>query len=491
MGRAIRKLLIANRGEIACRIARAAREAGIQSLSLFTDKEVDFPQRTLADESADLGDGSLKDTYLNPDRLIAIARQYGCDAVHPGYGFLSENAQFAAACEKAGLVFIGPSAQAIAAMGDKRAAKMMAEKAGVPVVPGYSGDDQTDARLCAEGKRIGFPLLIKASAGGGGKGMRVVQAEGELLEALAAARREAKAAFGDDQMILEKYIARARHIEVQVAADAHGNAVHFGERECTAQRRHQKVVEEAPSPVVDAKMRAQLGAYALALLNTIHYTNVGTVEFVVDETSNPYFLEMNTRLQVEHPVTEWVYGIDLVQLQFRLAEGKALGLSQSDIVPRGHAIECRLYAEDPEAGFLPAIGKILHLALPQGPGIRLDLGVREGNIIHIAFDPLWGKLIAYGEDRAQAIARMTAALRDTVCFGVQTNIAYLANFIASEVFRRAAFHTRYLESMEWKQDAPSETVLHLAQAALSQKRTGKQAEEIEGSPWERLQDFRV
>lgn len=487
----ISKLLVANRGEIACRIERAARERGIPVVTLYTEAEKFYPQRLASRESVCLGEGPLADTYLNVDLLMHIAKETGCNAIHPGYGFLSENAAFAERCEKEGLIFIGPKAAAISLMGDKATSKQLAVKAGVPVIPGYDGEDQMLATLESHAERIGYPVLIKASAGGGGKGMRVVEDRAEFAEALAACEREAQAAFGSSRVLLEKYLLRPRHIEIQVAADHHGNAVYLGERECSIQRRHQKIVEEAPSIFVDDALRARMGEWAVALVKQIGYTNVGTVECLVDENKNAYFLEMNTRLQVEHPVTEEAFGVDLVQLQFDIAEGKTLPFSQTEVAPVRHAIECRIYAEDPDNGFLPSIGKLVRFEPPIGPGIRLDWGFAQGNDVTIHFDPMLGKLIAIGETRTQAIARMLRALEEIVCLGVKTNIVFLQRLLRTPQFVAGDIHTRVLEELSL---AETETALPDAVRALAARALAKTPVSSTSrvpSPWEKYATWRI
>ena len=413
-GRPIRSLLIANRGEIAVRVARTARRLGIRAIGVHT-----------ADERAPDGvdEAHLVDSHLDDDALLALAARTGADAVHPGYGFLSENAAFARAVAGTGLTWVGPPAAAIAAMGDKAQARRRAAEHGVAVVPGYDGEDQSDERLSAEAGRVGFPLLVKPSAGGGGKGMRVVRDAAELGEALGAARREARRAFGDDRLVLERYLDGPRHVEIQVLFDAHGNGVHLGERDCSTQRRNQKIVEESPGPAVDEVLRSRMGEAALTVARAVGYVNAGTVEFLLADDESFHFLEMNTRLQVEHPVTELVTGRDLVADQLRIAADDPLGFAQADVRFRGHAMEARIYAEDPEAGFLPATGRLLRLRWPDG--VRIDAGVREGDEVSNRFDPMLAKLIAHGHDRRDALDRLRAALAATQILGVRTNIRFL------------------------------------------------------------------
>ncbi|HKO09841.1 MAG TPA: biotin carboxylase N-terminal domain-containing protein, partial [Alphaproteobacteria bacterium] len=397
------KILIANRGEIACRIIRTARRLGIKTVAVYSEADRHARHVALADTARLIGPAPARESYLKIEAILAAAAATGAEAIHPGYGFLSENAAFAEACEKAGFVFIGPPASAIRAMGSKSEAKRLMEKAGLPVVPGYHGADQGLARLRAAAERIGFPVLIKASAGGGGKGMRVVERAEALPSALASAKREAASAFGDDRVLLEKYLARPRHIEIQLFADAHGNAVHLFERDCSIQRRHQKVIEEAPAPGMTEKRRAQMGAAAVAAAAAIGYRGAGTVEFIVDEDGSFHFMEMNTRLQVEHPVTEMITGQDLVEWQLRVAAGEPLPLGQDDLAISGHAFEARLYAEDPERDFLPATGRLRHLRFPaEGAHVRVDTGVAEGDQVTIHYDPMLAKLIVWDRDREGA-----------------------------------------------------------------------------------------
>jgi 3-methylcrotonyl-CoA carboxylase alpha subunit len=443
--RPIRRLLIANRGEIAVRIARAAREAGIVALGIYSDADANALHVTVMDDAARIGPGPATESYLDPARVLAAAVELRADAVHPGYGFLSERASFAQAAIDAGLVFVGPSPSAIGAMGDKTEAKRRARDHGVPVVPGYEGDDQDPARLREEAGRIGTPLLIKASAGGGGRGMRVVADLAEFDEALGAAKREALAAFGDEKVLLERYLVRPRHIEFQILADHHGTTLHLGERECSIQRRHQKVVEEAPSVALDDELRERMGQAAVRAAESVGYTNAGTVEFLLDENREFYFLEMNARLQVEHPVTELVHGVDLVALQFSVASGAPLTLRQSDVRAYGWAIEMRVNAEDPEHGFLPAVGTIERYRRPVGLGIRLDSGVRAGSEISIYYDSMLAKLIAHGRDRATAIGRLTDALDELEIEGLPTNLPLLRAIARDAAFREGRTTTAYLE----------------------------------------------
>jgi 3-methylcrotonyl-CoA carboxylase alpha subunit len=425
-------ILIANRGEIAVRVIRTLRAMGIRSVAVFSDADAGARHVAEADVAVNIGPAAARQSYLNIDAVVAAAKRTGAQAVHPGYGFLSENAQFAAALQAAGIVFIGPPAAAIQTMGDKIAAKAAVSSFGVPVVPGVSRPGLTDADLIAGADEVGYPVLVKPSAGGGGKGMRVVREPSELAAALASARREEASAFGDDTLFLERYVLNPRHIEVQVLADGYGNVVHLGERECSLQRRHQKVIEEAPSPLLDPATRSRIGAAACDTARSVDYTGAGTVEFIVsaDRPDEFFFMEMNTRLQVEHPVTEMVTGIDLVEQQVRIAAGEKLPIAQDDITMTGHAIEARVYAEDPAHGFLPAGGKVLDLAEPEGPGVRVDSGLAAGMVIGSEYDPMLAKVIAHAGDRPAVLRALDRALADTAVLGVTTNIEFLRFLIA-------------------------------------------------------------
>jgi 3-methylcrotonyl-CoA carboxylase alpha subunit len=437
------KILIANRGEIAIRIIRACRELGIVAVAVYSDADRRALHVREADEAYTVGPAPAAESYLNVDRIIEVARRCGAQAIHPGYGFLSERAHFARACTAAGLVFIGPSAEAIELMGSKIAAKRLAEAAGVPTSAGYMGDDQRPARLREEAQRAGFPLLIKASAGGGGKGMRTVRDLAEFDAALEGAQREARAAFGDDAVFLERLIERPRHVEIQVLADTHGGCVHLFERECSIQRRHQKIVEESPSPALSPELRAEMGAAAVRLAQSAGYHNAGTMEFMLDEAGHYYFLEMNTRLQVEHPVTELVAGVDLVQLQIAIAAGERLPFGQADLRQRGHAIEVRVYAEDPHS-FLPSTGRVALFSPPAGPGIRNDAGLASGDEVTVHYDPMLAKLVVWAPDRPAAIARLRRALDDFAVLGVTTNLSLLRGIAANADFAAGATRTDFL-----------------------------------------------
>jgi len=442
-----KKILIANRGEIAIRILRACRELGIGAVAVFSEADRASLHVRLADEAYPIGPSPSRESYLRIDKLMDVARRADCDALHPGYGFLAENPELARACLAAGITFIGPAAEAMEQMGSKTAARQLARRAGVPTVPGVVEPIEGLEKASQLARDIGFPVLLKAVAGGGGKGMRLVTGEAELPAAWRDASSEALNAFGDPRLYIEKYLDRPRHIEIQVLADQHGHIVYLGERECSVQRRHQKVIEEAPSPVVDAPLRRAMGEAAVKLARAGGYTNAGTVEFLVDAARNFYFLEVNTRLQVEHPVTEAITGLDLVKLQVGIAAGEPLPFAQEDVALRGHAIECRLYAEDPNNNFFPSPGTILAWRVPSGPGIRLDDGVYPGWTVPTEYDPLLGKLIAWGADRGEALARMRRALEEYYVSGIRTNAGLFRRILADAEFARGEIHTRWLD--EW------------------------------------------
>ncbi|MEM8534768.1 MAG: acetyl-CoA carboxylase biotin carboxylase subunit [Chloroflexota bacterium] len=458
------KILIANRGEIAVRIMRACRELGIATVAVYTDVDRTALHVRHADEAYPIGPTLA---YLDVDAIVRVAQQSGAQAIHPGYGFLSERAHFAQACAEAGIVFIGPPAEAIERMGSKIAAKQLAESVGVPTAPGYAGDDQSVERLRVEAERVGTPLLIKASAGGGGKGMRTIEDLTEFESALEGARREAKTAFGDDTVFLERFITRPRHVEIQLLADTHGNCVSLFERECSIQRRHQKIIEESPSPALSSALRTEMGEAAVRLSKAVGYCNAGTVEFMLDEDGQFYFLEMNTRLQVEHPVTEMVTGVDLVQLQIAVAAGAKLPFAQADLWQRGHAIEARIYAED-SVTFLPSTGELTLFTLPEGPGIRNDAGVATGDEVTVHYDPMLAKLIVAAPDRTAAIARLRRALADYAVFGVTTNLALLQAIAAHPAFVSGATTTDFLTTHDLSSaiatpdDVPSEVLAAVA-----------------------------
>ena len=461
------KILIANRGEIAIRIMRACRELGIKTVAVYSEADKNAQHVQFADEAILLGGAAPKESYLNVDALLRATRDSQADAIHPGYGFLSENASFAAAVESANLTFIGPSADSIRAMGDKAESKILMKKAGVPTVPGYEGLESYDDFKNAA-KEIGYPVLVKAAAGGGGKGMRVVNAESELNESIELARREALNAFGDERLLIEKYLAEAHHIEIQVFGDKHGNLVHLFERECSVQRRHQKIIEESPSPLLTPELRAKMGEAAVNAAKAVNYYNAGTVEFIFDpKTQQYYFLEMNTRLQVEHPVTELVTGLDLVHWQIRIAVGEKFPFTQSDLHQHGHAIECRVYAEDPSIGFLPSTGKLLQFIPPQGPGIRVDSGFAAGDEVTHFYDPLLAKLIVYAGNREDAITRMKNALNDFIVHGVVTNIDYMRAVLETDDFKQGKVTTRWVETKFGEWTVPQPELHALIAAALA------------------------
>jgi len=486
------KVLIANRGEIACRVMRTARGLGIRTVAVHSDIDRDALHVRSADEARRI------ESYLDIAAVIAAARDSGAAAIHPGYGFLAENAEFAAACRAAGIVFIGPSAEAIAAMGDKAAAKRLMEKAGVPLVPGYHGESQDARTLEKEAARIGFPVLIKPSAGGGGKGMRVVSKKELFTAELAAAQRESKSAFGDERVLIERYLERPRHIEVQVFGDSQGNVVHLFERDCSVQRRHQKILEEAPAPNFGKKK--EICAAAVAAAKAIGYTGAGTVEFIAEQDGRFYFMEMNTRLQVEHPVTEMITGLDLVEWQLRVAAGEPLPLAEKDISFRGHALEARIYAEDPAREFLPATGRIVHLAFPEaGPRVRIDTGVEAGAEISPSYDPLIAKLVVHGSTRASALSRLQRALAAVEIAGVTTNVAFLRRLVASRAFASAELDTGLIErnGKELFEQRPFGAGV-LAAAAFAElaeeERAARSRAAASGdphSPWHRVDGWRL
>ncbi|MCP4165369.1 MAG: acetyl-CoA carboxylase biotin carboxylase subunit [Chloroflexi bacterium] len=440
-----RKVLIANRGEIAVRIIRACQERGINTVAVYSDADRTALHVRYADEAYYIGPSPARDSYLRADKIIDVARRSGSDAIHPGYGFLSENAGFAAACGDAGVTFIGPSPEAIAAMGDKITARATVAKADVPLVPGTARDLHDDDLFDAA-EKLGYPVLVKASAGGGGKGMRLVTEPAELQSGLGAARRESLAAFGDDSIYLEKAIESARHVEIQILADSHGNVIHLGERECSIQRRHQKLVEESPSVAVDQDLREKMGAIAVAAAHAVNYVSAGTIEFLLDKEGQFYFLEMNTRLQVEHPVTELVTGVDIVKEMISIANGRRLRLKQEDIRMKGWAIECRITAEDPENNFMPSGGTIVSLREPTGPGIRMESGIYEGIEVSLFYDPMIAKLVAYGESRAEAILRMRRALSEYRIAGIKSSVPFHLSLMDTPRFQWGQFDTRFLES---------------------------------------------
>ena len=489
----IRRILIANRGEIAIRIARACREAGIESIAVYSDADAESPHVSAADRAICIGPAAPSESYLSIPALLAAAHAASADAVHPGYGFLSENARFARACESAGVTFIGPPAGVIEQMGSKIGARELMQRSGVPVVPGETPRDQSDEGVIASARSIGYPVLVKASAGGGGKGMRGLQSDTDARDMIPAARREATAAFGDGMLYVERLIERPRHVEIQVFGDAHGHVVHLFERECSVQRRHQKIVEESPSPALTPTVRRRMGEAAVAAACAAGYRNAGTIEFLLEGDGNEarfYFLEMNTRLQVEHPVTEAVTGLDLVRAQIAVAEGRPLPWTQVDLSQRGHAIECRIYAEDPANGFLPQAGPLLLYREPRGPGIRIDAGVVEGGEVSVNYDPLLAKLIVAAETREAAIARALAALRSYPILGIHTNVPFLVRLLEHPEFRAGRMHTgfldRHLTELLGEVATPPEAVTAAALAVPVASAAARAAAAVTPDPWTTL-----
>lgn len=494
------KILIANRGEIACRVIRTCRRLGIRTVAVYSEADADAQHVRQADEAWPIGGPRPADSYLRGDAILEVARRSGAQAIHPGYGFLSENADFAEAVEAAGLVFIGPGAASMRKMGSKAGAKELMSAAGVPVVPGYTGEDQSPNTLSREAARIGFPLMIKAAHGGGGKGMRIVHRLDDFIAQLESCQREAANAFGRDRVLLERYVSSPRHIEIQVFADRHGHTLHLNERECSAQRRYQKVLEEAPSPFLSPTQRAAMGDAAIRAAQAIDYVNAGTVEFIVAPDGDFFFMEINTRLQVEHPVTELTTGLDLVEWQLRVASGEALPLAQSEIPQRGHAIEVRLYAEDPEAGFLPGSGRLERLRLPDGDAhVRVDSGVIEGDTVTIFYDPMIAKLIVWDQDRPRALARLRDALAQCDVAGPKSNIAFLERLARHPAVVEGRIDTgyldRHLDEFVSTAEASPEAVLAAATITLlaqeSHSRAAADASADPGSPWAQADGWRL
>jgi acetyl-CoA carboxylase biotin carboxylase subunit len=487
-----KKILIANRGEIALRVIRACHEMGIGTVAVYSAADRGAPHVLAADEAVFLGPPPPLESYLDFDRLVTAARHTGAEAIHPGYGFVSENPRFARRCEEEGLVFIGPDSRALALVGDKVSARKIAADIRVPLIPGMMAAGRSVHEFEEAAARIGFPVLMKASGGGGGKGMHIVRAAGELSGAIETSRREARSAFGDESVYLEKYIERPRHVEFQVLSDQHGGIVHLCERECSIQRRYQKMVEETPSVAVDDDLRRRMGDTAVSMMRATHYVNAGTVEFLLDGEGNYYFLEVNARIQVEHPITEMVLGLDLVKLQIRIAAGEPLPFRQSDLRQRGHAMECRIYAEDPQHGFLPGPGRILHVEEPSGPGIRLDSGIYSGMEVTPYYDPILAKLIVSAEEREGARRRMLSALERYVILGVPTTIGLLAEVMAHPEFAAGRTHTHFIEQYfaPWKPAPPGDHALEAALIAgvLASERTPRAGGEERGremlTPWE-------
>ncbi len=491
------KILIANRGEIAVRIIATCREMGIKTVAVYSEADRDALHVLEADQAVCLGPSEPVESYLNMDKIIAAAKKTGAQAIHPGYGFLAENPSFAQRCELEGIVFVGPPAQAIRDLGDKTHARRTMIKSGVPVIPGMMQPETDPHVLAREAGQIGYPVLIKAAAGGGGKGMRVVRSPGDFSDACVSAAREAKSAFGNGDIYLEKYIDKPRHVEFQVLADSHGNAIHLLERECSIQRRHQKIIEETPSPALTPELRDKMGKAAVAAAKASGYVNAGTVEFLLDQDGSFYFLEVNTRLQVEHPITEMITGIDLVRQQIEIAAGNQLKLSQADIVGRGHAIECRIYAEDPLSAFLPSSGKIHFVKEPRGPGIRNDSGIYSGFTVPVEYDPILSKLIVHAQDRQECIQRMIRALKDYVILGVLTPIPFLVDILSSEAFCKGETYTDFIDThfAQWLPTIKGTDLVALAyvvDAVANRRRpTAVAQSDTEAySPWLTLGNFR-
>jgi len=479
----IKKILVANRGEIALRIIRACREMGIPNVAVYSEADRAALHVLAADEAVCIGPPPPLESYLNMDKIIEVAKRFHCDAIHPGYGFLAENYLVAKRCEEEGIIFIGPNSEAMHLVGDKLRSRQMMAKAGVPIIPGMNSAVSDMKVLQKKAEEIGYPVMIKASAGGGGKGMRIVYDPTELKSAIEAGRREAKSAFGDETVYLEKYLEKPRHIEFQVLADTHGNCVHLFERECSIQRRHQKIVEETPSLALDDNLRREMGEVAKKVIQLSGYHNAGTVEFLLDQQKNFYFLEVNARIQVEHPVTELVTGVDLVKQQIRIASGEKLGLKQEELRQRGHAIECRIYAEDPENKFFPSFGKLLLVKEPAGPGIRCDSGIYTGLEVPYHYDPILSKLIVWDENREQALRRMEAALADYVVLGVKTQIPFLRDLFQHPEFRAGNLHTGFIEEhlSDWH-PTKSEKFINIALIAAAMGKTQKIQKKEEGIP---------
>ncbi|MGB1253920.1 MAG: acetyl/propionyl/methylcrotonyl-CoA carboxylase subunit alpha [Candidatus Promineifilaceae bacterium] len=479
------KILIANRGEIACRIIRTAQGLGYATVAVFSDADADAPHVQMADQAVRIGPAEVGESYLNAERMLDAARRSAADAIHPGYGFLSENANFAKQVAEAGLTWIGPPPAAIEIMGNKSAAKQAVADSNVPLVPGYAGADQTDAIFVAEADKIGYPVMVKASAGGGGRGMRLVHSADALPNALASARSEALKAFGSDELLLEKAIVNPRHIEFQVFGDQHGNIIHLGERDCSIQRRHQKVVEEAPSPALSAELRAKMGAAAVAAAQAVGYYSAGTVEFLLNEAGDFYFIEMNTRLQVEHPVTELITGLDLVEWMLLVADGQALPLTQEMVSLSGHAIEVRLYAESAENNFLPSTGTVWHYQTPAGDGVRVDDGLRSGMAITPFYDAMVAKLITYGPTRAVAQRRLRRALQQTVVLGVDTNRRFLLDTVTHPIFTAGEATTAFIEQTWRPKPAPPSTMLELLAAVILYQTSAQSGSQASFGNWGR------
>lgn len=491
MVKRLKKILIANRGEIALRIIRAARELGIKTVAVYSEVDRASPHVQVADEAVHIGPPAPLESYLNINLIIEVSKKFKCDAIHPGYGFLAENAEFAKQCEKAGIIFIGPNARALRLVGDKLRSRHTMAQADIPLIPGMKSAEKSEKALRTFADEIGYPVMIKASGGGGGKGMRIVQKPSDLSSSIEAGKREAKAAFGDETVYLEKYIEKPRHIEFQVLADNYGNVVHLFERECSIQRRYQKIIEESPSPALDEKMRMQMGEVAKKVIRLSGYNNAGTVEFLLDDHKNFYFLEVNARIQVEHPITELVTGIDLVKQQIKIAEGEKLLLKQQALSQRGHSIECRIYAEDPENNFFPSFGKLHFVKEPAGPGIRCDSGIYSGWEVPYHYDPILSKLIVWDEDRKSAIQKMDTALCDYIIMGVKTQITFLKDVIRHSDFKKGNLHTHFIQQnfADWrpKQKADNLSLALLCAALTNVNKKVRKEEKISKTtltPWQ-------
>jgi len=485
--------LVANRGEIARRIMNTCREMGIATVAVYSEADRKAIHVLKADQAVFLGGSDPSESYLNIDKIISAARQTGAEAIHPGYGFMAENPLFAERCEQEGLIFIGPPSKAIRELGDKTIARRTVTGSGVPVIPGMNKPESDTRALAGEAEKIGYPVLIKAAAGGGGKGMRVVTSPKDFQDACASATSEAKRAFGDGSIYLEKYLARPRHVEFQIIADRQGNVIHLFERECSIQRRHQKIIEETPSTIMTPELRERMGKAAVTVAKASGYVNAGTVEFLVDQQGNFYFLEVNTRLQVEHPVTEMITGLDIVRIQLEVADGNPLPITQKDVRSRGHSIECRIYAEDPEKGFYPSPGRIIYMEKPSGPGIRNDCGIYSGFQVPVEYDPILSKLIVYAEDRGQAIKRMIQALENYVILGVKTPVPFLIDVLKSEAFAKGDTYTDFIDTYfcGWKPDRREADAACAAFIIDELTRTVKPKpaagmESTELSPWQTL-----
>ncbi len=494
-----KRILIANRAEIALRVIKSCRQMGIETVSIYTEIERDYPHAHAADINVSLGDGALSETYLNQDLIIEIAKKYAVDAIHPGYGLLSENPEFARRLAASGITLIGPRPETMLLMGDKKASKIEMERIGVPTIPGYHGDNQDPEYLLEQAKKIGLPLMIKASAGGGGKGMRIVRSFEEFLEALASAKSEALKSFSDDTVLIERFIENPRHIEVQVMSDSHGNHLHFYERECSIQRRHQKIIEETPSPALDSVLREKICQSALQITRSINYLGAGTVEFILSDKGEFFFLEMNTRLQVEHPITEMVTGVDLVRYQIMVAAGEVLPIKQEDIFQRGHAIEVRLYAEDPDNNFMPSIGKIWEVRVADYNGVRFDNGFQAGNEVTINFDPMLAKLVVWDETRELAIAKMLRCLEESGFLGFKSNREYLARVLKLDAFKEGKITTNFVvdfkdmlgpAQIDDKQQAEAIAAFLLAKQQTVSVTSGVDNHQRSSSPWLELGNFR-